>query len=170
MSRWDDSYSARQALSCKRGLGSNSMNYTLFFPSDSKRIWRMIMFDEKHIWTQQDFYDLSCFVEDYVLYKYIGVPEYLSSTLGPHLIDYYKRYDQCPMFDFINQLTDAYYNSRPTAVKNDISLNDDFIDTIYAIENDQEVHNFSISKEPKHAKIMSEFSEGLFEIIINTVK
>lgn len=108
MSRWDDLSQERERLASERGLASDSMNYSLFFPSDSERIWRMLIFDEKNIWNVEDFYDLSCFVEAFVLYEHIGIPGRLSGLLGPYIIEHFAEFDNCPTFDFSGQLTDAY--------------------------------------------------------------
>lgn len=100
MSKWDKTIMARTSHAKEWRL-SNDSAYTLFFPSDSKRLWAMLCgTDFSGTWTFQDLYDLSRFVEDFALCDQVLVPQSFSEYFGPYIVTYYKNLNELPIVPF----------------------------------------------------------------------
>ena len=108
MSRWDDLSRKRDRQRAERGTAGGSFTYALSYPSEPRRIWRMLCHGEKDAWTVDDIHDLALFCEDFVLHDHVGVPQILLDTLGPDLLASYADPDDFPLFEFDGQLDSAF--------------------------------------------------------------
>lgn len=108
MSLWDSMYRHRSVQEAERGLRSRDFTYTFSFVASPRRLWRMMTYGERDVWTKSDIVDLAQFCEDFVLFDHIGVLGTVADLIGPSILYASTPAQEYPLFDSTNQLDDCF--------------------------------------------------------------
>ena len=117
MSTWDDFRALRYRQSHERGPASRDFTYTLAFSPSPRRLWRMLCFEERDLWSVADLADLAQLCESYVLYDCVGISWQLSELAGPYFVEQYKDQADYPMFEFNGQIEAGFAALRERTVE-----------------------------------------------------
>lgn len=107
MSHWDNLLEQRRKQNKERGPHNSAFTYTFSFVSSPRRLWRMLTFEERGIWTKCDIADLAQFCEDFVLFDHIGVSGSFTGLVGPDLFYAVAAPEDYPLFDYTEQIDAA---------------------------------------------------------------